>query len=32
MQLDVGSEPPFKLTYMKYIDKQLDVGNDESES
>ncbi len=25
MQLDVGSEPPF--SYIKYIDKHLDVGN-----
>ena len=25
MQLDVGIEPTFRFTYMKYIDKQKDI-------
>ena len=27
MQLDVGNEPPFRLAFIKCIDKQLDLGN-----
>ncbi len=27
MQLDVGSEPPFRFARIKYIDKQPDMVN-----
>ncbi len=27
MQLDVGSEPPFRFAYIKCIDKHLDMVN-----
>ena len=27
IQLDAGNGPPFRFAYIKYIDKQLDVGN-----